>query len=143
MRLRTHALVLVALLSLAGSPVAQGSTITGKLSGSPVPSVDAGRALIRAINVTTGVVAAAVQVGPDARYRLTVPKGGYALLPVVVQPGTPFVRPTATRMRVKKRQRKTVVVSTRRKTLNGAILQPNVGIPDDAFTGATGERLRS
>ena len=131
--------MVVGVLSLAVASPASGSIITGKLSGSPIPSGESGRAVVRASNLTTGRVAAAVPVGPTAGYRLTVPKGGYALLPAVLQPGTPFVRAAATRVRIGHGKRKTVVVSTRRKKPNGAILQPIVGIPDNAFAGATGE----
>lgn len=68
-----------------------------------------------------------------------MPKGVYALLPTVVAPGRPLVRPAATRVRVKLGQRKTVTIPAGRKRVTAATVNPIVGIPDGAFSGGTGD----
>ena len=116
-----------------------GSVIAGRLTGTTIPPADAAQAAVRAIDTQTARVVASVAIGANGRYRVTVPKGVYALLPTVVAPGRPLVRPAPTRVRIKRGQRKTVVLPAKRKRVTAATLNPIVAIKDGAFTGGTGD----
>jgi hypothetical protein len=115
-----------------------GSVISGRLTGTSIPPKGTGEATVRAVDTQTGRIAASVATDANGRYRITVPKGVYAVLPTVVAPGRPLVRPAATRVRVKRGQRKTVTIPAGRKRVTAATVNPIVGIPDGAFTGGTG-----
>lgn len=132
--------LLVAAALLGALPAGgAGSVIAGRLTGTPIPPKGAGEATVRAVNTQTGRIAASVAIDASGRYRVTVPKGAYALLSAVVAPGRPLVRPAATRVRVKRGQRRTVTIPAGRKRVTAATVNPIVAIRDGAFTGGTGD----
>lgn len=116
-----------------------GSVISGRLTGTTIPAPGSGEATVRAVDVQSARVAASVAVGANGRYRLAVPKGAFALLPAVVAPGRPLVRPAATRIRIKRNQRKSVPIPVGRARTAAAPVSPLVAIRDGAFTGGTGD----
>lgn len=132
--------ILVA-VTLAGVLPASGvgSVISGRLTGTPVPAEGAGEATVRAVDAQTARIAASVAINRRGRYRVTVRKGAYVLLPTVVSPGRPLVRPAATRVRIARGQRKAVTIRAGRTRAAQAVVSPIVGIRDGAFTGGTGE----
>ncbi|MBJ7457145.1 MAG: carboxypeptidase regulatory-like domain-containing protein [Thermoleophilia bacterium] len=132
--------ILVAVALLGALPASgAGSVISGRLTGTPVPAKGAGEAIVRAVDAQTGRIVASAVTDPRGRYRFTVPKGAYVLLPTVVAPGRPLVRPAATRVRVARGQRKAVTIRAGRKRATQATVSPIVGIRDGAFTGGTGD----
>lgn len=118
---------------------AAASVISGRLTGTPIPSQGTGEASVRAVDMQSARVAASAAVGANGRYRMTVPKGAFALLPAVVTPGRPLVRPAATRVRVKRNQRRSVVIPASRKRVAAVAVSPIVAIRDGAFTGGIGD----
>ena len=115
--------------------VASASTIQGRVTGAPIPAADTGRAFVRAVSLLTGVVTAADDTDAVGRYRVTVPKGAYALFPAIIRPGKLF-RPAPTKVRIRTGKRKTVSVPARRTS--AVQRHPIVAVPDGAFTGGTG-----
>jgi hypothetical protein len=122
-------------LALAGGVPATASTVTGKITGAPIPASGAGRAFVRAVSVQTGTVVAVDDTDAVGRYKVSVPKGTFVLLPTVITLNRLFA-PKPTRVRLKRGQRKSVRLPARAKAV---VLRPIVGMPDDSFTGATGE----
>lgn len=116
-----------------------GSVISGRLTGTPIPAKGAGEAIVRAVDAQTGRITASAVTDAKGRYRFTLPKGAYVLLPTVVAPGRALVRPAATRVRIAGGQRKAVTIRAGRKRAAQAVVSPIVGIRDGAFTGGTGD----
>ncbi|MGE0027299.1 MAG: hypothetical protein AB7O78_04635 [Thermoleophilia bacterium] len=127
----------LAAIAMLGAPALCGaSTFSGRLTGAPIPADGAGEAVVRAVALPTGKVQAAAAIGADRRYRLTVPAGAFALLPAIVHPGRPLIRPAAVRQRITRGKRDTVALRAR---ATAVVRSPIVAIPDGAFTGGTGE----
>lgn len=127
----------LAFAALAAAPtLGSASTIVGRITGASIPADGQGEAVIRVIDLLTGRVVAARETDNSGRYRLTVPKGLYAVLPTVVRPGR-LLQPKPTKTRLRAGQRK--VVRTPVRASSAVTRRPRVGIPDDAFTGLTGE----
>ena len=114
---------------------ARASTVAGKITGAPIPSPGTGQAFVRAVSIQTGEVVAVDDADAAGRYRVIVPKGTFALFPTVITIGKLF-SPKPTRVRLKRGQRKSVRLPARAKAV---VLRPIVGMPDDSFTGGTGE----
>jgi hypothetical protein len=125
----------VVALAAAGGGLAEASTITGRITGAPIPATGVGEAFVRAVSLETGEVVAVDDAGANGGYRVTVPKGSFALFPTVITIGKLY-SPKPTRVRVKRGQRTSVRLPARAKAV---VLRPRVGMPDDSFTGATGE----
>ena len=66
---------------------------------------------------------------------MTVPKGTFVLFPTVIRIGKLFA-PKPTTVRLKRGQRKSVRLPAR---ANAAVLRPIVAMPDNSFTGGTGD----
>ncbi len=122
-------------LVVAGVTQATASTVTGKITGAPIPTPGTGQAFVRAVSVQTGVVVAADDTDAAGRYKLSVAKGTFVLLPTVITLNKLFA-PRPTRVRLKRGQRKSVRLPAR---AHAVVLRPIVGLPDSAFTGATGD----
>lgn len=122
-------------LALAGGAPATASTVTGKITGAPIPAPGTGQAFVRAVSVQTGTVVATDDTDAAGRYKLTVAKGTFVLLPTVITLNTLFA-PKPTRVRLKRGQRRSVRLPARGKAV---VLRPIAGMPDSSFTGATGE----
>jgi hypothetical protein len=122
-------------LAAAGGGLAEASIVTGQITGAPIPAPGAGAAFVRAVSLETGEVIAVDDADTAGRYRLTVPKGSFALLPTVITIGKLY-SPRPTRVRLKRGQRTSVRLPARAKATN---LRPIVAMPDDSFTGATGD----
>jgi hypothetical protein len=122
-------------LALAGAVAATASTVTGKITGAPIPAPGTGRAFVRAVSAQTGTVVAVDDTDAVGRYKVTVPKGTFVLLPTVITLNRLFA-PKPTRVRLKRGQRKSVRLPARAKAV---VLRPIIGMPDASFTGATGE----
>ena len=71
---------LVTLMS-AGATPATASTVTGKITGAPIPVPGTGQAFVRAVSVQTGTVVATDDTDAAGRYKLTVATGTFVLLP--------------------------------------------------------------
>ena len=122
-------------LAIAGGAPATASTVAGKITGAPIPAPGTGQAFVRAVSVQTGTVVATDDTDAAGRYKLTVAKGTFVLLPTVITLNRLFA-PKPTRVRLKRGQRKSVRLSARTKAV---VLRPIVGMPDSSFTGATGD----
>ena len=120
---------------LTGGTSAMGSTIAGRITGAPIPPPGTGQAFVRAVSVETGEVIAVDDADAKGRYRVIVPKGTFAVFPTVITIGKLF-SPKPTRVRLKRGQRRVVGLPARP---NAVVLRPIVGMPDDSFTGGTGE----
>lgn len=125
----------LAAVVLAGGSQAKASTVAGRITGVPIPATGAGEAFVRAVNLLTGEVAAVDGTDAAGRYRLTVPKGAFALFPTVVTLRSVF-SPKPTKVRLRRGQRKSVGLPARQAAV---VLRPIVALPDNSFTGATGE----
>ena len=125
----------VAAVVLAVASRAEGSTVSGRISGAPIPAAGTGESFVRAVSLLTGEVAAVDGTDAAGRYRLTVPKGTFALFPTVVTLGKVFA-PKPTRVRLRRGQRRSVRLPARQTAV---VLRPIVALPDDSFTGGTGE----
>lgn len=125
---------LVALV-FAGETPATASTVAGKITGAPIPAPGSGRAFVRAVSVQTGTVVAVDDTDAAGRYRVTVPKGTFVLFPTVIRIGKLFA-PKPTRVRVKRGQRQSVRLPARVKAV---VARPIAAMPDNSFTGGTGE----
>lgn len=133
--LMVAAVGLLVAMAFAGETPARASTITGRITGTPVPAAGAGKVFVRAVSLQTGEVVAVDDADPVGKYRLTVPKGAFALFPTVVTL-TKLFRPKPTKVRLRGGQRKSVRLPARQTAV---VLRPIVALPDNAFTGATGE----
>lgn len=114
---------------------ADGSTVTGRVTGATIPATGAGEAFVRAASLLTGQVLAVDATDATGRYRLTVPKGAFALFPTVVTLKKVFA-PKPTKVRLRRGQRKSVRVPARQAAV---VVRPIVALPDNSFSGATGE----
>lgn len=134
---RAALLVLVVALGalLSGGTSAMASTISGKITGAPIPSPGTGQAFVRAVSIQTGEVVAVDDTDASGRYRVNVPKGTFAVFPSVITIGKVFA-PKPTRVRLKRGQRKSVRLPAR---TTATVLRPIVGMPDDSFRGGTGD----
>ncbi len=111
---------------------ASASTITGRVSGTLIPAEGAGAAVVRAVDLATGRVAAARELVASGRFRLVVPKGHFAVLQTVVEPKR-LRRPKPASVRLRAGQRRAV------RAAAAVARSPIVSIPDDAFRGLTGD----
>ena len=134
-RLRFVVPVLAAVAVLSMSAAADGAVVTGRITGTAIPADAAGDAFVRAVNLLTGEVIASDDTDASGRYRLTVPKGAFALFPSVVTL-TKVVAPKPTKVRLKRGQRASIRLPARPKAVT---LRPIVAMKDNAFTGASGE----
>jgi len=125
--------VLAALLAAAGH--ARASTVSGQITGAAIPAAGVGEAFVRAVDLQTGAIAAVDGADARGRYRMTVPKGAFALFPTVVTVGKVF-SPKPTKVRLKRGQRRTVTLRARQTSV---VLRPVFALPDSSFTGGTGE----
>lgn len=114
---------------------AAASTVSGRLTGAPIPAAGAGEAFVRAVDLRTGEIAAVDDTDRAGRYRMTVPKGSFTLLATVVRAGRVFA-PKPSRVRLRRGQRRTVPLRAR---ATAVAQRPIVAMPDDSFTGGTGE----
>ena len=120
---------------LGGGSQAQASTVAGRITGAPIPATGAGEAFVRAVSLQTGEIVAVDGTDAAGRYRMTVPKGAFALFPTVVTLRRVFAPKPAT-VRLRRGQRKSVRLPARPKAV---VLRPIVALPDNSFTGGTGE----
>ena len=140
---RMHRSALRRILVVAGAAglvaamcaTAAASAVSGRLTGVPIPAAGAGEAFVRAVDLRTGAVAAVDDADRSGRYRMTVPGGSFALLPTVVRVGR-LLAPRPSRVRLRRGQRRTVPLRAR---VTAVTPRPVVAMPDDSFTGGTGE----
>ena len=100
-------LVLAAAVVLFGGFRADASTVAGRINGVSIPAAGTGQAFVRAVNLQTGEVAAVDDTDATGRYRVTVPRGAFALFPTVVTLEKVF-SPQPTRVRLRRGQRRSV-----------------------------------
>ena len=125
----------IAAVGLVASMPADASIVTGRVTGVAIPAAGTGQTFVRAVSLQTGEVLAADDADSAGRYRLSVPKGAYALFPTVVTLRKVFA-PKPTKVRLRRGQRKSVRVPAR---LAAAVRRPIAALPDGAITGGTGE----
>lgn len=128
-------LVAAVIAAAAFAGPAMASTVSGRLAGAPIPAAGAGQAFVRAVNLQTGAVAAVDDTDAAGRYRVTVPKGAFALFPTVVRIGK-VSTPKPTKVRLKRGQRRSVTLRARQTAV---VQRPVYALPDNSFTGGTGE----
>ncbi len=128
-------LVLAVAVMLLGGFRAEASTVAGRISGAPIPAAGAGQAFVRAVNLQTGEIATVDDTDATGRYRVTVPRGAFALFPTVVTLRKVF-SPKPTRVRLRRGQRRSVSLRAQQAT---TIVRPIVALPDESFRGGTGE----
>jgi hypothetical protein len=108
-------LLAVALL-VPASAQAKPATLSGKLTGGPIPAVGKGIGIARAMRLKDGVVAAADYTDAKGRWQLRVPPATYALLGTVFSFAGGSVRTQlGAVVRAKSGQRKTLTLSLKRK----------------------------
>lgn len=125
----------IAAVGLAASMPVDASIVTGRITGVAIPAAGTGQTFVRAVSLQTGEVLATDDADSAGRYRLSVPKGAYALFPTVVTLRKVFA-PKPTKVRLRRAQRKSVRVPAR---LAAAVRRPIAALPDGSFTGGTGE----
>lgn len=125
----------IAAVGLAASMPADASIVTGRITGVAIPAAGTGQTFVRAVSLQTGVILATDDADSAGRYRLSVPKGAYALFPTVVTLRKVFA-PKPTKVRLRRGQRKSVRVPAR---LTAAVRRPIAALPDGSITGGTGE----
>ena len=123
----------VALALVGGN--AEASTVVGRITGTPIPAAGKGQAFVFAANLQTSEVVGADDADAAGRYRLTVPKGAFALFPSVITLGH-VISPKPTKVRLRGGQRRSVGLPARAKAV---ILRPIVALPDNSFKGGTGQ----
>ena len=116
--MRAAPLLALAGLALVAPPaVAAPGSLSGKLTDGKTPSAATGRAFVRAIDVRTGRVAEAAQVGSGGAWKLAVDPGWYVLTASVVRADKPLVSAIAPVERVRSgRTTRTAVSLKRTKT---------------------------
>lgn len=129
------ATVALAMLAFVGATPAVASRVDGRITGVEIPAAGQGEAFVRVVSMQTGAIVATDDVDMAGRYRVTMPKGTFALFPTVVTVGKVY-SPKPTRVRLKRGQRKAVRLPAK---TTGVAVRPIVGMPDNSFTGATGE----
>ena len=125
----------VAFVGVACATPGLASRVDGRITGAAIPAAGQGQAFVRAVSVETGEIVAVDDVDTTGRYRLTVPRGTFALFPTVVTVGKVF-SPKPTRVRLTRGQRKAIRLPAKTAAVT---VRPIVAMPDDSFTGATGE----